>query len=188
MCESLSAGGRQAARSERVAEAGDVEVCNYAILPGSRTENRGSQPYVFAGLAVGGPWEEGMEDDADRYLKVNGLAKAARVASAQFGEVEKEILKAGAMTVVIRNVTMPPGTRIVTMDHYPTLRMVENGQLILSSIPESSNAAAPKVLAAFDMMEWAPASAEKQIVLANSGDEPVQFVEWTVAPVQGVKP
>jgi hypothetical protein len=188
MCDFLSAGGRQAAGSERITDPGDVEVCNYAILPGSRTENRGSQPYVFAGLGVGGPWEEGMEDDADHFLNVNGLAKAAQVASSQFGEVEKEILKAGAMTVVIRNVTMPPGARIVTTDHYPTLRMVENGQLNLSSIPESSNAAAPKALAAFDMMEWAPANAEKQIVLSNNGDQPAQFVEWTVAPVQGVKP
>ena len=82
-----------------------------------------------------------MQDDAELYNKVNGIAKAAQVTSSQFGEVEKDILKAGAMMVVIRNVTMPPGARIVTTDHYPTLRMVENGQLILSSIPESSDAA-----------------------------------------------
>jgi hypothetical protein len=188
MCRFLSAGGHQAAGSERITDPGDVGVCNYAILPGSRTENRGSEPYVFAGLALGGPWKEGMEDDTDLYLNVNGLAEAAQVASSQFGEVEKEILKAGAMTVVIRNVTMPPGARIVTTDHYPTLRMVENGQLILSSVSKSSNAAAPKALAAFEMMEWAPANAEEQIVLSNSSDQPVQFVEWTVAPAQSVKP
>jgi hypothetical protein len=187
-CSSLSAGGRPAVASERVSDPGDVEVCNYAVLPGSRTENRGTQPYVFAGLSVGGPWKEGMEDASDLYLKVNGLAKSAQVASAEFGEVEKEILKAGAMTVVIRNVTIPPGARMVTTDHYPTLRMVENGQLILGSVPEGSNGAAPKTLAALDMIEWAPANAEKQIVLSNNGDQPAQFVEWTVAPVQGVKP
>ncbi len=188
MCRSLSAGGGQAAASERVTDTGDVEVCNYAVLPGSRRENRGPQPYVFAGLSVGGPWKEGMEDVSDLYLKVNGLAKATRVSSSQFGEMEKEILKAGAMRVVIRNVTIPPGGQIVTTDHYPTLRMVENGQLILSSIPESSNAAAPKVLAALEMMEWEPASAERQNVLSNKGDQPVQFVEWTVAPAQGAIP
>jgi hypothetical protein len=123
-----------------VSRTNDVGVCS-CHLP-VRTENRGSEPYVFAGLALGGPWKEGMEDDTDLYLNVNGLAEAAQVASSQFGEVEKEILKAGAMTVVIRNVTMPPGARIVTTDHYPTLRMVENGQLILSSVSKSSNAAA----------------------------------------------
>ncbi|HUK58663.1 MAG TPA: hypothetical protein VLV50_05475 [Stellaceae bacterium] len=188
MCSAFSAGGRQAAGSERVTDPGDVEVCNYSLLPGSRTENRGTQPYVFAGLSVGGPWQEGMEDSGDLYLKVNGLAKSVQVNSAQFGGVEKEILKAGAMTVVIRNVTIPPGARIVTTDHYPTLRMVENGQLILSSTPEGSAAADPKVLSAFDTMEWAPATAEKPITLSNGGDQPVQFVEWTVAPVQGAKP
>jgi hypothetical protein len=188
MCRFLGAGGHQAAGSERITDPGDFEVCNYAILPGARTENRGSEPYVFAGLALGGPWNEGMEDDTDLYLNVNGLAEAAQVASSQFGEVEKEILKAGAMTVVIRNVTMPPGARIITTDHYPTLRMVENGQLMLSSVPKSSNAAAPKALAAFEMMEWAPANAEEQIVLSNSSDQPVQFVEWTVAPAQSIKP
>ncbi len=184
MCSSFSPGGREAPASERTADAGDLTFCNYAELPGSRTENRGSQPYVFAGLSVGGPWKEGMEDAADLYLKVNGLAKSAHVVSSQFSEVEKEILKAGAMRVVIRSVTIPPGARIVTMDRYPTLRMVEKGHLSLSSVAESSNTAASKVLAAFDTMEWAPANAEKQIVLSNSGDQPVQFVEWSVAPVQ----
>lgn len=187
-CRPLSAGGQQAAASERTTDAGDVEVCNYALLPESRTENQGSQPYVFAGLAVGGPWKEDMEDDTALYLKVNGLAKTAQVTSAQFREVEKEILKAGAITVAIRNVTMPPGTRIATTDRYPTLRMVENGQLILSSTPKGSEAAAQKVLVALDVTEWAPADAEGQIVLSNNGDQPVQFVEWTVAPAQGVKP
>jgi hypothetical protein len=183
MCSFLTAGGIRAAASERVTDMGDLEVCNYAVLPASRRDNRGSQPYVFAGLSVGGPWKEGMEDVTDLYLKVNGIAKAAHVASLQFGEVEKEILKSGAMRVVIRNVTIPPGARMVATDRYPTLRMVENGQLTLSA-----NATAPKVLAAFDTIEWAPPSAERQIVLSNSGDQPVQFVEWIVAPVQGAMP
>ncbi len=190
MCQFLGPGGGQAKGSERVTDPGDVEVCNYAVLPGSRTENSGSEPYVFAGLAVGGPWKEGMEDAPDLYLKVSGLAKAAQVASSQFGEVEKEILKAGAMTVIIRNVTMPPSARIVTTDHYPTVRMVENGELTWVLIPQGSDAAAaPKeVRKAFDMTEWTPANADKQLVLSNDSDEPVQFVEWTVAPALGPKP
>ena len=188
MCHPLSAGGNQAAASEHTTDAGDVEVCSYAILPESRTENRGTQPYVFAGLAVGGPWKEDMEDDTQLYLKANGLAKSAQVAAARFRDVEKEILNAGAMTVAIRNITLPPGARIVATDRHPTLRMVENGQLTLSSMPKGSSATAPKILAALDMMEWAPAGAEEQIVLSNSGDQPVQFVEWTVAPALSVKP
>ena len=63
---------------------------------------------------------------------MNGLAKSVQVASSDFAEVEKEILRAKAMTVVIKHVTMPPGGRIVTTDRYPTIRMVENGELILA--------------------------------------------------------
>jgi hypothetical protein len=192
MCRFLSAGGVQAESSEHTADPGDIMACNYAVLPASRTENRGSEPYVFAGLAVGGPWAEGMEDSGELYVKMNGLVKVAQVSTSEFGEVEKEILKTGAMTVTIRNVTMPAGSRIVKTDHYPTLRMVENGQLTFGLLPEGSDAAAgpkgPEVRKAFEMTEWSLASADKQIVLVNGGDQPVQFVEWTVAPAQSAKP
>lgn len=183
MCRPVTTGGFQAAGAERVSEAGDIEACNYAILPESRTENRGTQPYVFAGLAVGGPWKEGMEDDVDLYLRVNGQAKSAQVRSAQFRDVEKEILAAGAMTVGIRSVTLPPGARIVATDRYPTLRMVTLGQASVAKGPGGS----AKAVAAYEMMEWSP-GAEEQVVLSNTGDQPVQFVEWTVAPPQGVSP
>jgi hypothetical protein len=186
MCQFLSPGGRQAKGSERLTEPGDVEVCNYAVLPGSRTENSGAEPYVFAGLAVGGPWVEGMEDSGELYLKVEGLAKSAQISSSQFVEVEKEILKAGAMTVTIRNVTMPPRSQVVKADHYPTVRMVETGELTWSLIRQGSDTAVAKeVRKTFDMMEWAPGNADKQIVLSNDGDQSVQFVEWTVAPARG---
>jgi hypothetical protein len=39
------------------------------------------------------------------------------------------------MTVSIRQVTMPPGVRIVVVDHYPTLRMVMAGRLEWSVTP-----------------------------------------------------
>ncbi len=131
-----------------------------------------------------------MEDSGALYLKVNGLAQSAQISSSQFGEVEKEILKAGAMTVIIRNVTMPPSARIVTTDRFPTMRMVENGELTWVLTPQGSDAVgAPKeVRKAFDMIEWAPANADKQLVLSNNGSQTVQFVEWTVAPAQGLKP
>lgn len=67
--------------------------------------------------------------------------------------------------------------------------MVESGQLSLGVVPEGSDpAAASKTLATFDMMKWAPADAGEQIVLANRGSQPTQFVEWVVAPVQGAGP
>jgi hypothetical protein len=191
MCHFLSAGGRQADGSDHVTDPGDMVACSYAVLPGTHTENRGSEPYVFAGLSVGGPWVEGMEDSGELYLKANGLAKLAQVSTSQFGEVEKEIVKAGAMTVAIRNVTMPPGSRVVTTDHYPTVRMVENGELTWGLIPQGSDAAAPKdpeVRKALDTMAWVPANADKPIALLNDSDQPVQFVEWTVAPAPAAKP
>jgi len=187
MCHYISAGGAPADTSERVTDPGDVQVCNYSILPGERTENRGAEPYVFAGLAVGGPWSEGMEDASEQYFKANGVVKAAQVDSSEFGKVEREILKAGAMTVVIRNVTLPPGGRIVTKDRYPTLRMVESGQLNLG-LAGSETPAAAKNLSAYDMTEWVQADADKEIVLSNRGDQPTQYVEWVVSPVQGASP
>lgn len=72
---------------------------------------------------------------------------------------------------------------MVATDPYPTMRMVQSGQLTLT---RSKNAS--KTLTALEMVEWAPASGDEQIVLSNGGDQPVQFVEWTVAPPQGVKP
>lgn len=188
-CRFLSAGGAQAEGSDHTTDPGDMMACNYAALPASRTDNRGSQPYVFAGLSVGGPWGETAEDSGESYLKANGLAELVQLPTSKFGEVEKEILKAGAMTVAIRNVTMPPGSRIVETDHYPTVRMVENGELTWGLLPEGSDAPSdPKVRKPFEMTEWSPASADKQIVLTNGGDQPVQFVEWTVAPAQSAKP
>ena len=140
MCRFLSAGGGQAENSDHTADPGDMMACNYSVLPASRTENRGSEPYVFAGLSVGGPWGEGTEDFSEQYLKANGLAKLAQIPTSKFGDAEKEILKAGTVTVAIRNVTMPPGSRIVRTDHYPTVRMVENGELTWGLLPDGSDA------------------------------------------------
>jgi hypothetical protein len=68
--------------------------------------------------------------------------------------------------------------------------MVENGELTSSFVPEGSAAADARkeVPKAFDTMERTPANADKQIVLSNNSDQPVQFVEWTVAPAPGAKP
>lgn len=184
MCGS---GVRQAGPNDRTAASGDVEVCNYAVLPGSRTENKTADPYVFAGLSVGGPWKEGMEDTGDLYRKVKGVAKSAHVTAAQFAEVEKEILKAGEMRLSIRRITLPPGGRLVTTDRYPTLRLVENGKLSFT-LTEGSSAPAPKEIAASDTMEWDPANATKQVTLSNDAGEEVQFIEWSVAPAQSELP
>ena len=59
MCDFLDAGGRHAAGSDPITDPGDVEVCNYAILPGSRTENRGIQAICFRRIIRRWPLERG---------------------------------------------------------------------------------------------------------------------------------
>lgn len=182
-----SAGAGRADAGDRTAAAGDVEVCNYAVAPASRIENAGAEPYVFAGLSVGGPWKEGMEDSGDLYRKVKGQSVTAHVSAAQFADVEKEILKAGAMHLSIRRITLPPGGRLVSTDRYPTLRMVEDGKLSLT-VADGATAPEPKILSAFETMAWDPANAAKQVTLSNDGAQAAQFIEWTVAPAKPEMP
>lgn len=180
-----SSGVPLAIGTEREVGAGDVEVCNFAMVPGSRTESGKTEPYVFATLSVGGPWNESMEDTGGIYRMVNGVAKSASVPPQQFGEVEKEILQAGEMQISIRRITLPRGAQISGTDRYPTLRMVESGQLTVNMGEQGSEASKSKILAALDTIEWTVDSAGKQITLTNNGDVPVRLVEWSVAPGQG---
>jgi hypothetical protein len=54
-----------------------------------------------------------------------------------------EILAKGAMTLTIRSVSMPPGTHLVVVDEYFTIRMVTEGQLSWEVLPPGSST--PKV-------------------------------------------
>jgi hypothetical protein len=65
MCQFVNAGGLRGGNPEHVTDPGDMEVCNYAVLSGSRTENHGSEPHVFAGLAVGGLGRRGWRNQAN---------------------------------------------------------------------------------------------------------------------------
>ena len=164
-----------------------MEACNYALATSHREENRSSEPYVYAFLSIGGPWLPGMESDPDEYRKVGGDAGAVNVSPSEFGAAEKEILAAGAMCVTIRRVTMPPGSRIVAIDRYPTLRMAEKGHLEFASSKAGSDPTAqPDVLALksrFGWMGWD--SLHPRTTVSNTGKEPAEFIEWSVAPAQG---
>jgi hypothetical protein len=46
MCQFVNAGGVRGGNPEHVTDPGDMEVCNYSALSGSRMENHGSEPYV----------------------------------------------------------------------------------------------------------------------------------------------
>ncbi len=133
-----------------------------------------------------------MVSTPDEFAVVDGAAKVFPVNPFHFAPIEKEILTAGAMTVAIRTVTMPPGSRIVTTDRYPTLRMVEEGQLTWGFVPAGSDAEAkPKALVTlnkFGWIGWGELPADGQIVVSNSNDRPAKFVEWSVSPAQGVRP
>ena len=95
------------------ANPGDGFACNYSVseLWGGvhRVENRGTEPYVSAKLDIGGPWSEGMVNVGLEFDKAGALNKPMGIDPAVYSVVEGEILRAGAMTVTIRQVTMPPG-------------------------------------------------------------------------------
>ena len=96
------------------------------------------------------------------------------------------------MTLSIRKVVMEPGSRIVATDPYPTLRMVEDGQLKWGFLPAgSAPETEPKTtltIGRFELISWGVNPTDGHIVLSNSSTKPVEFVEWAVAPAPGVRP
>ena len=196
MCRFVRAGGVEDPSVTEGREAtwstGDMEACNYAILPATRDENRGTQPFIRAEIVVGGPWVYGMPSSPDEYAKANGVAQVLQIDKWKFGTVERELLRAGAMTVTIRRVTMPPGARLVAADRYPTLRMIEIGQVTWGILAAGSDAAtAPKDTFKVNWPErigWTEFPEEGQVVLFNADKEPAEFIEWSVTPAPNAKP
>ncbi len=196
MCRFVRAGGVDDPAAVKGREAiwrpGDLKACNYGVFPATRDENRATEPFMRAEIVVGGPWVPGMPSGPDEYRNVNGLAQSIQIAPSKFSGVEKEILGAGAVTVAIRKVSVPPGGRIVAADRYPTVRMVENGQLTWGILPAGSDAAtAPKDTFKFNWPErigWKEFPGEGQVVLFNADTEPAEFIEWSVAPAPSAKP
>ena len=152
-------------------------------------ENRGTELFSRAQLNVGGPWTPGMGDTVDDYRSAGGDAKALRVAPFLFRKVEKDLRAAGMMTATIRVITMPPGSRNVGMDHYPTLRMVTRGELKWGNIPlDADPSAMPNGMFKLGQFNWVEWTKPQQVVLANESDQPAELVEWSVAPVSGTAP
>lgn len=151
--------------------------------------NNGTDLYSRVQLNVGGPWVPGMYDVVDAYRSVGGDSKALRVDAIAFRKVEAELRAAGMMTATTRVVTMPPGSRSVAMDRYPTLRMVTRGELKWGSVPVEADAASMPwgqfKLGQFNWVEW---TKPQQVVLSNESDQPAELVEWSVAPAAGPAP
>ena len=129
--------------------------CNSAHFGSTRYENRGSELHVRAQLAVGGPWVPGMVDTPSLFREANGGGQAFGLGPSEFGAVEREILSTGAMTLTIREVVMPPDSRVVTADRYPTLRMIEKGGLRWGLLKAGSDpTASPEVIFRESQFRW----------------------------------
>jgi hypothetical protein len=97
--------------------------------------------------------------------------------------VEKEARAVGAMTATIRQVTMPPGSRIVKTDRYPTLRMITSGEMKWGSIPPGSDVSGnPEHMFKKGEFDWITWTNYGQGVLANESDKLATFLEWSVEP------
>lgn len=168
---------------------GEGFACHFGTGVPSWEENRGSDPYSRAQLNVGGPWAPGMYDTVDAYRSAGGDSRALRVEAISFRKVEADLRAAGMMTATTRVVTMPPGSRSVAMDRYPTLRMVTRGELKWGTIPvEADSLAVPKGMFKLGRFNWVDWTKPQQVVLANESAEPAELVEWSVAPASGTAP
>lgn len=168
---------------------GDGFACPFGTGAPYWEENRGSDLYSRAQLNVGGPWAPGMYNTVDGYKNAGGDTKALRVDAIAFRKVAQELAAAGMMTATTRVIIMPPGSRSVAVDRYPTLRMVSRGELKWGNIPLDADPSAMPTgmfkLGRFNWVEWIK---PQQVVLANESDQPAELVEWSVAPASGIAP
>ena len=168
---------------------GEGFACHFSTGVPYWEENRGSDLYSRAQLNVGGPWVPGMYDTVDAYRGAGGDTRALRVDPVSFRKVEAELRAAGMMTATTRVVTMAPGSRSVSVDRYPTLRMLTSGELKWGSLPaDAAEAAMPKGMFKLGMFNWIDWTKPQQVVLANESQAPAQFVEWSVAPAETTDP
>jgi hypothetical protein len=172
-----------------VTKPGDAGGCVYSAPAPYWEENRGSEAMEFAQLAVGGPAAPDDPHTGPDYERGGGLARAAGLEAKEFAPVNDALRAAGAMTLSVRQVTMPPGARIVVNDSYPALRMITLGSLNWALLPEGSEAtAAPKEMFDAYQASWIHWAGARRIVITNETDRPAQFVEWSVAPAPGSAP
>jgi len=192
-CVLIPAGGREVPSApDTPSRAGDAFACSFSPGGESWEENRGTELYSRAQLNIGGPFVQGTTDTPGQYTKVGGQAYVEGLSAGLFGPVEEELRAAGAMTASIRQVTMPPGSKTVVGNRYPSLRMVLAGALTWGVLPAGSEpSATPKRLNTQNRggwVQWYATTPEGKIMLSNASDKPVQFVEWSVVPAPEAAP
>jgi hypothetical protein len=183
-CVIFGAGGhRSFGANETTTLPGDALVCNFTTGEPYWEENRGDGLYSRAQLNVGGPWAPGMYTTSESYRMAGGESKYLRVDPFSFRGAEMELRASGMMNATVRVVTMPPGSRSVVADRYPTLRMVTNGELRWGTIPAEVEASAmPKSMFKLGQFDWVQWTRPQRVVLSNDSDKPAEFVEWSVTP------
>lgn len=172
---------------EVVSKPGDGSGCS-TLSPAWWEENRSTEPYEFAQLGVGvdHPGDPGSWPD---YQNAGGLVRGVGLEPREFAPVGDVLRAAGAMTLSIRNVTMPPGARMVVDDTYPALRMITRGKIRWGQLPpEADTAAAPKEMFTASVTTWISWADARRTVIANETDKLAQFIEWSVAPAPGAAP
>ncbi len=174
---------------ETTTRPGDAFACNFMTGVPYWEENRGSELYSRAQLNIGGPGAPGQWDTPEDYRRAGGGSQAVRVDKILFREVEKELRATGMMTATMRIVTMPPGSKSVATDRYPTLRMVTSGELRWGTIPvELETSVMPKSMFKLGQFNWIEWTRPQQVVLSNESDKPAELVEWSVTPALGTAP
>lgn len=189
-CFAFANGWRQdAANTEITSNPGDGFACSYGKGVAYWEENRGKELFVKAVVNIGGPPAPGDIYTGSVYSAAGGGIAWKGFDAKKFAPFEEELRAAGAMTVSIRQVTMPPGARIVTTDPYPVIRMITKGDMHWGTIPADADpATAPaKMIKGFEhtFIEWRAAD---QLVITNTTDKAEEFVEWSVVPAPGAMP
>ena len=130
-----------------------------------------------------------MYDTPFEYRTAGGESQALRVDAIALIETDKELRAAGMMTATMRIVTMPPGSKSVSTDRYPTLRMVTSGELRWGTIPvEAETSEMPKGMFKLGQFNWIEWKRPQQVMLSNELDKPAELVEWSVTPALGPAP
>lgn len=189
-CVLLDAGGQKNVTEQEITtRPGEGFACNFGTGIPYWEENRGDDLYSRAQLNIGGPWARGMYDTHDAYRMAGGDPQALRVDPIAFRAVEKELRATGWMIATARIVTMPPGSRSVATDRYPTLRMVTSGELRWGSIPVEMEAPAmPNGMFKLGQFNWIEWTRPQQVVISNESDTPAELVEWSVTPAMATAP
>jgi hypothetical protein len=182
-------GQKKLTEQEFTTRPGDALACNFTTGIPYWEENRGDELYSRVQLNIGGPWAPGMYDTGHAHRMAGGEFKALKVNAILFREVAKELRATGMMTAITRIVTMPPGSKIVAMDRYPTLRMVTSGELRWGTIPvELETSVTPKSMFKLGQFNWIEWTRPQQVVLLNKSDKPAELVEWSVTPALAAAP